>query len=155
MIDLGVFLLLLALGYTAGTVAERRHFRSLEERERRQLSLPAVTAEAGWEPGRPGRVRLVTGGAVVSIDYFKRFLAALRMIFGGRVRAYESLLDRARREAVARMKAQARGAVVVVGVRVETATIHGRRGNRKGLGTVEAFAYGTAVWTDEVPAPGA
>ena len=44
---------------------------------------------------------------MVSVDYFKRFLAGLRMIFGGRVSSYESLLDRARREALLRMRLQA------------------------------------------------
>ena len=34
------------------------------------------------------------GNVVVSVDYFKRFVAHLRMIFGGRVHTYESLLDR-------------------------------------------------------------
>ncbi|MFT6733724.1 MAG: hypothetical protein ACJAS9_001914 [Polaribacter sp.] len=38
------------------------------------------------------------------MDYFKRFLAGLRNIFGGRVVTYESLVDRARREAILRMK---------------------------------------------------
>jgi uncharacterized protein YbjQ (UPF0145 family) len=74
-------------------------------------------------------------------------LAILRNIFGGRVKAYESLVDRARREAILRMKEQARagGAQMVVNLRLETATI-GRSANRKKrIGSVEAMAYGTAV----------
>ena len=154
MTDLLVFLALLVLGYVAGSIAERRHFRSIEERERRFLRQPAVTIPQGDETHPPGRSRLVSGSAVVSVDYFKRFLAGLRMIFGGRVSSYESLLDRARREALLRMRLQAAGAREILGVRVETATVYGRR-RGKGLGSVEAFAYGTGVWPpkDAVPPP--
>ncbi|MGQ0547496.1 MAG: YbjQ family protein, partial [Betaproteobacteria bacterium] len=52
--------------------------------------------------------RLVAGSVVIADDYFKSLLAGLYSFFGGPVRSYESLLDRARREAVLRMKAEAR-----------------------------------------------
>ena len=84
------------------------------------------------------------GSAVISIDYFKRFLASLRNIFGGTVKSYESLIDRARREALIRMKEMAGDATVIVNVRIETSTI-GRSANRKGVGCLEAIAYGTAM----------
>jgi uncharacterized protein YbjQ (UPF0145 family) len=90
---------------------------------------------------------LVQGSAVISIDYFKRLLAVLRNIFGGRIKAYESLVDRARREATLRLKEQAlaRGADMVVNLRLETAAI-GNSANRKNrVGSVEAIAYGTAI----------
>ena len=84
---------------------------------------------------------------VVSNDYFKRLLAILRNFFGGRVKAYESLIDRARREAILRMKeeAKSKGAHMIVNLRLETSTI-GRSANKKNsVGSIEALAYGTAV----------
>lgn len=87
---------------------------------------------------------LVSGSAVISIDYFKRLLASLRNIFGGTVKSYESLIDRARREALIRMKEMAGDATVIVNVRIETSTI-GRNANKKGVGCLEAMAYGTAL----------
>jgi uncharacterized protein YbjQ (UPF0145 family) len=81
---------------------------------------------------------------VISVDYFKRLLAGLRNIFGGRVKSYESLIDRARREALLRMKAMAGDATVIVNVRIETATI-GRQSRRKSTACLEAVAYGTAL----------
>jgi uncharacterized protein YbjQ (UPF0145 family) len=91
------------------------------------------------------RARLIVGSAVISVDYFKRFLAGLRALVGGRVKSYESLLDRARREALLRMKAEAPDADVVVNLRIETASISkGKR--QKSIGTVEALAYGTALY---------
>ena len=82
---------------------------------------------------------------VVADDYFKSLLAGLQTFFGGRVSTYESLVDRARREAVLRMKADARrrGAGMVVNVKFQTFSIPGRRpGSTR---AVEVLAYGTAV----------
>jgi len=78
------------------------------------------------------------------VDYFKRLLASLRNIFGGTVKSYESLIDRARREALLRMKEKAPQASMIVNVRIETTTV-GRKANKKGVGCLEALAYGTAV----------
>ena len=101
------FLLLLVVGLAAGSVAERRHFASIRQREERLRSVPAITFKeppAGWTADRAG---LVTGSVVVSLDYFKRFAASFRILFGGRVKSFEPLLDRGRREALLRMKEDA------------------------------------------------
>ena len=139
-------IVLLALGYFVGSIAESRHYRSIEEREKKLLLLPAVTIEKAMdENAEVVAAKLVTGSAVISVDYFKRVLAALRNIFGGKVASYESLVDRARREAVLRMKEQARTADIILNCRIETAAI-GRSANRRNtVGSIEALAYGTAV----------
>ena len=145
MLDLYIFIALIALGYAAGTWAERRHYRSIEEREKALLHLPAVTLKTIPDgTDRIASVELVQGSAVISVDYFKRLLASLRNIFGGRVKSYESLMDRARREALLRMKESAGTADLIVNVRIETATI-GKNAHKKGVGCLEALAYGTAV----------
>jgi uncharacterized protein YbjQ (UPF0145 family) len=149
MIDLIIFLSLLALGYGAGSWAERRHYRSIARREQATIDLPAVTLKGADIPAEKIRsARLVCGSAVISIDYFKRILAGLRNIFGGQVKSYESLLDRARREALLRMKAMAGDATVIVNVRIETAAI-GKQSRRKNIGCLEAMAYGTALTVEE------
>ncbi len=148
MTNLIIFLSLMVLGYLAGSWAERRHYRSIAQREAQWIHLPAVTLpQAGIAPGTVDHAHLVSGSAVISIDYFKRFLAGLRNLFGGTVRSYETLIDRARREAVLRMKADAVGAAAIVNVRIETSTIggHGKRGN-KSTTCLEAVAYGTALY---------
>ena len=43
---------------------------------------------------------MVTGSIVISLDYFKRVIAGLRGLVGGRIKTYEPLLERARREAM-------------------------------------------------------
>ena len=149
MIDLIIILSLLALGYAAGSWAEKRHYRSIADRENATINLPAVTLKSVEIPERKIRsARLVYGSAVISVDYFKRMLAGLRNIFGGKVKSYESLLDRARREALLRMKEMAGDSTVIVNVRIETSAV-GKQSKRKNIGCLEAMAYGTALTVEE------
>lgn len=145
--DLFIFLSLLLLGYTCGTIAEKRHYKSILRRERELVKLMVVNAEGRFAEGAVREAFLVNGSTVVSNDYFKRLLAILRNIFGGRVKAYESLIDRARREAILRMKeeAHARGAHMIVNLRLETSTIGRSANKKKKIGSIETLAYGTAV----------
>mgnify|MGYP000225663268 CR=1 FL=1 len=142
--DLIVFLVLLLLGYVFGQLAEKRHFRSLMLRERQFRHILCFTEKRIPEQG-PVEASLVSGNVVISIDYFKRFVAGLRNLIGGRVSAYESLLERARREAILRMKEEARkqGAKSIWNIRLETASIY--KGNDNQIGSVEVLAYGTAI----------
>jgi len=145
MDNLILFLILMALGYGVGTFLEKRHYRSIYRREKEFLNLPAVTLKtAHYTPDQVASARLVYGSAVISIDYFKKILAGLRNIFGGTVKSYESLVDRARREATLRMKEMAGDAAVIVNVRIETAAV-GKQANKKSVGCLEAIAYGTAI----------
>jgi uncharacterized protein YbjQ (UPF0145 family) len=149
MIDLMIFLSLLALGYGAGTWAEKRHYRSIAQREMALLNLPAVTLKSVNIPAHKIRsAQMVYGSAVISVDYFKRILASLRNVFGGQVKSYESLIDRARREALLRMKEMAGDATVIVNVRIETSSI-GKQSKRKNIGCLEVMAYGTALTVEE------
>ncbi|MBW2688580.1 MAG: heavy metal-binding domain-containing protein [Deltaproteobacteria bacterium] len=146
-LDLSLFLLLIVVGYACGTIAEKRHYKSIIKREKELIKLMVVNAEGRFADGTVRESFLVSGSTVISNDYFKRLLAILRNIFGGRVTAYESLIDRSRRESILRMKekAHARGAHMIVNLRLETSTI-GRSANQKNsIGSVETLAYGTAV----------
>jgi uncharacterized protein YbjQ (UPF0145 family) len=142
--QVGIPVGLIALGYFAGRSAERQHYASIHRREAQFLRLPAVTSRQ-WDAGRSvADARMVVASVVVSADYFKRLLAGLRNIVGGRMRAYESLLDRARREAILRLKERCPGADVIVNLRLETSTIGGSK--RQGsVSAVELVAYGTAI----------
>lgn len=146
-LDLLLFLVLLVVGYTFGSIAEKRHYRSIMIRERASLRMPVVTAEVSFGEGRVIKSFMVQGSVVISIDYFKRIMGVLRNIFGGRIRAYESLVDRARREAILRMKEQALrgGGQMITNLRMETSSIGGFADQKGQVGCVEVIAYGTAV----------
>jgi uncharacterized protein YbjQ (UPF0145 family) len=136
--------ILFFFGWFVGSHVERRHYRSIHQREQALLRLPAIPTRT-LESGRTVvESRLVMGAVVISNDPFKKFLARLRMIFGGRLRSYESLLDRARREAVLRMKESFPEADAILNLRLETSAIT-RKHRDKGMGAVEVVASGTAI----------
>ncbi|MBY6185207.1 YbjQ family protein [Marinobacter hydrocarbonoclasticus] len=136
---------LLIIGYLFGRYAERTHFRRLREGEAELQPLLVFSDKTIPEAFQPCQVQLVGGNTVVAVDYFKMMAASLKKLFGGRVTAYESLIERARRESLLRMKREARtlGATAVFNVRLETASI--TKGARDQQVSVEVYAYGTAV----------
>ncbi len=145
--DFIIFIALVATGYGVGSWLEKRHYDSIEQREVELLELPIITCKNGFEEDRVSHAEIVQGSAVISVDYFKRILASLRNIFGGTIRSYETLIDRARREAILRMKESVpEGTQLIVNVRVETSTI-GKNSHKKSVSCVEAIAYGTALVT--------
>ncbi len=148
-----IFLALLALGYFVGRWNERAHFKSIREREAKYAKVLAFAVRYPPDVVTPQECRLVSGSVVISSDYFKQCVAGLRTLGGGRLSSYESLLDRARREATLRMKEQAQrfGSTLIVNVKVETTTVSG--GARKGLPAMEVMAYGTALKSAAPRAP--
>lgn len=145
MSDLITLLILLSIGYVFGTIFEKFHFNSLKNREKIYLNLPSVTTEKNYidESLQIENVKLVHGSAVISSDYFKDFVAGMRNLLGLRLVPYESLMDRARREAILRMKKMAVSYDLILNMRIETSEIGNSRRNK---GTcVEVMAYGTAV----------
>lgn len=145
MTQLIIFLVLVAVGFVSGTAIERRHFRSLRVRESESLDLPVIATEELDPNRRVEDARLVVGSTVIAIDYFKAIAAALRNFFGGRVAVYETLLDRARRESLLRMKAEAQGYDLIINVRLETSSLGGESQGKTKISSIECYAYGTAV----------
>ncbi len=141
-LQIGLPLLLLLVGYGVGRALEQRHYASIRQRERALQGVLVLSTRYVPEGVAPRDAVLVSGGVVVSSDYFKTFVAGFRNLFGGRFRGYESLLERARREAVLRMKqeAQSQGSRLVIGVRFQTTRIAGSQ-----TPSVEVMAFGTAL----------
>jgi uncharacterized protein YbjQ (UPF0145 family) len=139
------FLVLLLAGIIIGGAVEAAHLRKLAQWEENLSGIMMSDMKQVPPNWRVSDAVLVSGEAVIATDYFKVFVAGLRNLFGGRVRGYEKLMERARREAIVRMLRQAeqRGANVVWNVRLETSTIQGKQ--QKKSGGVEVLAYGTAM----------
>jgi len=144
MINIALIVIPLVLGYFIGHYLENKHYVSIRKREKEFAYLPSSVLKKPLRPELIKHSRLVNGSVVISIDQFKRLLASLRNFIGGNVSAYESLLDRARREAILRMKEDAIGADEIINIRIETSSIS--KNSRKGaIGSVEVLAYGTAL----------
>lgn len=147
VVSVGIPLLFIGLGFGVGKFREVQHLKSLARREAasrhvlrtnlRQFPACAVVPGGG----------MVCGQAVIATDYFKSVAASLRKLFGGEVRSYETLMERARREAILRMvaEAQALGANAVTNIRMETSTIVSSSNRQKASTAAEVLAYGTAL----------
>lgn len=143
-------LILIVIGRIVGSKIERQHYASIIEREEAFQAQPAISTKHDDAPGPVRAASLAVGSVVVSVDHFKRFLSGLRMFFGGELRSYSSLIDRARREAILRMKESQPNADAYINTRLETSTISNSAGN-EAIGTIEVLAYGTAVHYDRAP----
>ena len=133
--------------WISGSMLERRHLKSLLLLESGSSGVLAITIEDLPPDWHVESCELVMGNVVISQDYFKRVAASIKSIFGGNIGVLEPLLERARREALIRMKgvAHARGYDTIINVRIETATLASSRGNGKGTAGVEILAFGTAI----------
>ena len=138
------------VGFFFGRANEAAHIKRLNTAEAELSHIKINNLKRVREPLEDGGV-LVSGNVVVAVDYFKKFLAALKQIFGGKLGMYDSLLSRARREAIVRMlrEADALGADAVYNVRVEFSAIGAQP---EAIGGAELLAYGTAVKRREIDA---
>ena len=139
LFDLIFFCALVAVGYFAGSAIEKKHYQEIESREADTLNLPVVAGKEYDEEKQVAEARMVYASVVISTDYFRLIVAGLRNLLGGEVSAYETLLDRGRREAVLRMKENAIGSDIILNMRLESCQI-------TRMGVVEVLAYGTAVY---------
>lgn len=133
-----IFLILFSVGWGFGRHIEQKHLRELDEKEKQYAHI-RIDTNRFVETNSNGQ--MISSNVVISHDYFKYVLATIRNFFGGRLVSYESIVERARREAMLRLKQKAdrMGANHIMGVRLSTTEL-GMQG-----GMVEVFAYGTAI----------
>lgn len=133
-----IFAILFCVGFGFGRYNEGKHFRYLDEQEQR-LAYIRVNNSRFVVSEYSGQ--MISSNVVISHDYFKYAIANVQNILGGRLTSYESVVERARREAIVRLKLEAEkiGATQIMGIRLSTTEL-GMQG-----GMVEVFAYGTAI----------
>ncbi|PCI08448.1 hypothetical protein COB72_08295 [bacterium] len=145
-IQIGVVVILLGLGFGVGGYTERKHFKRLNAREIecKGVLVSTLSSHPYADPTQGGE--MVIGECVIATDYFKSFVTKLKKIIGGELRAYLSLMDRSRREAVLRLvaAAQEQGYDAVCNVRFVSADVGGSSSMKKGSAMVAIIASGTA-----------
>ncbi len=158
LFTLGITVFLLVLGLVSGSIAEKRHFKRLRQREGLNIQMLQTQSKIFLSPKPGGKApTLVHSEMVVASDYFKNFLSNIRKFFGGEMKSYHSLMERARREALAKIieQARAQGYNAVCNVRLEPADIAGAIYGKKAavmvciIGT--ATAYETTMVTTAQP----
>ena len=132
------------LCFIFGRWTEKNHIKDILKREASLKDL-AWRNTGKFETFENTNGVLVYGSVVVAQDAFKALLAKITFIFGGRVTAYEPLMERARREAILRMKTKAKsiGATEIVHIRMETSPVGMTKNNFSSC--VEVFCFGTAL----------
>jgi uncharacterized protein YbjQ (UPF0145 family) len=139
MASLLTYLLLMAVPLITGTLIERSHYKSIRKREADLINTPLLNLDCGFsELDKDFESKLVSGSVVLAADKFKILLGALRSFFGGPVSAFETLIDRARRESILRLREKALGCDAIVNLRLET--------SRLGKNKIEVFAYAVAIY---------
>jgi uncharacterized protein YbjQ (UPF0145 family) len=148
LIQIAIFGGLILLGLFAGSAAEKRHIRSLDERES-ALADMLITDVKGFPGGASPTptAELIVGEVSIASDYLKTFLAGLRNLIGGEVRSFETLQLRARREAILRVMEQARdkGFNAIGNLRLEMSDIAGgvSSGKKQKMVVVSVIASAT------------
>ncbi len=144
VLNIGLPVALLLIGFFWGRAIEKDHLRRLDEQERLLEGIRFSNLRKLPAGMKAQDAALVQGECVIAFDYYKVFAGSLKNLFGGRIQSFETLLERARREATVRMlrEARDRGANAVWNVRFETSTVGGKD-DGKPTG-VEAIVYGTA-----------
>ncbi|DAA85012.1 TPA: hypothetical protein CPT95_06660 [Candidatus Gastranaerophilales bacterium HUM_15] len=145
--DLLIAIALLIICYFTGRSREKKHYKSIREREVKLYKQPHINFSKNVNISQPVKnAQLVSASVVIGCDYFKVFLASLRNIFGGNVSAYESVLDRGRREAILRIRESAyrMRADLVMNIKIETVML-----SEQTMSQVCITAYGTAVEYDK------
>lgn len=140
-------LIALPIAFVIGRFTERRHLRSLDEREQQAGDVTVNNLKHVPDPGSVQGGRMVVGHVVIATDYWKSFATKIRNIIGGEMKSAQTLMTRGRREALMRLVENARqmGAAEVCNVRYEFSNIGMMRGRSGGAMQVEILAYGTAI----------
>lgn len=135
-----ITLVLFFIGWGFGRFIEQKHLKELAEKEQRLLHIRIDTNKFQTSEAQG---QLISSNVVISHDYFKYIIAQIQNFLGGNLTTYESVVERARREAIVRLKQEAEkvGAKHIMGLRLSTTEL-GMQG-----GMVEVFAYGTAITT--------
>lgn len=143
-----IFFIFLFCGFFFGRMTEKRHFKSIIRREYLLSKIKITTSKLPITKDKEiDRSMLVCGEVAVSVDYFKHIVASIIGFFGGSIKGYESLLERARREATLRLKECIPGASEIINLRIETTSVS--QGPKQHVKCVIVVASGTALFYDE------
>jgi len=140
-------ILLMPIGFLFGSISEKRHLRSLEERERKYKDFKITDTKTFHSFSSDSPVpKLFIGEVTIASDYYKRFAGGLKNLFGGEIQSYSILMQRAKREAVLRIieSAKAEGYNAICNIRMESADIGGNAVYKKAAVMVSIIAYATA-----------
>jgi uncharacterized protein YbjQ (UPF0145 family) len=139
---------LIVFGLIIGRTVEKRHFRNIEQRESefQNIFVTQLKTFPNATTGGPAP-NAVMSEVVISSDYLKTWLSKWRNLFGGEMKSFRSLQERAKREAILRLSEQtvAQGHNAICNVRIAGADIGGNTtGGKNKVVMAAIIATGTA-----------
>ena len=140
----------LVLWWVLGHLTERKHLRSLAEREAAvgDFAVTSLKTPVGCAASQDTPPTIVCGEAVIASDGFKSWVFGLKNVVGGESKTFTRLFERARREALHRMIAEAKagGYNAICNVRFESVDIGGNTSQpaKKNMNMAVCQAFGTA-----------
>ena len=146
LIGLGITGGLVGVGYFVGGKRDKAHFEDLDSREQATAAMTITDLKSFPQAASDTSAKMYVGQVVIASDYFKSMIASLSTIIGGELSTYQTLVSRARREALLRVKEQAQsdGFNAVCNIRFETSNIASSSSGGKGIAAVEMLCTGTA-----------
>jgi uncharacterized protein YbjQ (UPF0145 family) len=146
---IGFPLLLLPFAWLVGAWMATRHEADLAERALAVAHI-LVHNRGRMEDAVAGPTPpvMVTGEVTFGVDHFRGFLGQWKNLFGGQVRSYQMVLDRARREALMRLLEQTHslGYHAVANVRIDFADVSGSALTRRKAADVSVLVSATAYY---------
>ncbi len=145
----GLPVFMLAFAWAMGVWVTRRHEADLAQRELAVAHILIHNSgrlqDATTGPHPP---MMITSEVTLGVDHFRGFLGQWKSLFGGQVRSYQMVLDRARREVVMRMLEQANemGYTALANLRIDFADISGSALTRRKAADISVLATGTAYF---------
>lgn len=122
---------------------EKQHYQDIRQREVLTMDLPVFSEKLSLQSQYIKGTKFVMSSITMSDDLFKYIWASMKTTFGGRIEPYELIVDRARREAILRLKESCIDADAIVNIQFCHSSIKRR--------LVEMVVYGTAIyWHDDV-----
>lgn len=142
-LEIGFAILFMLVVFLISRYREKRFWQRVEDRE---VALSAIGISTRKAITEASQISLVHASIVVGQGHYRRFVAMLIKLVGGELNAYADLNERARREAVNRLKEEAKilGASEIINVRFTTSSLLSLN-SKGGLHAVEITASGTAV----------
>ena len=155
IINISIACGVILFGYAWGTHKERKHYSSISKREKalKHLAATSVDYETMVQSDPDNivqHVRFVKGQVVLAESFVKSFWNHLKTFLTGNLSSYESLMERARREAIIRMKEDAQGADIIVNLRMDTSSsCPSGKNDGKDIQNIEILASGTAIYFEK------
>jgi len=135
LIQLLIFLFLIGVcGLIIGRTVEKRHFANIERREAENHNILVTELKSYPNAAVGGKApNVVMTEVVIGSDYLKTWLSQWRNLFGGEMKSFRSLQERAKREALLRLvdEAKSKGYNALCNVRFSGADVGGNTSGRK------------------------